>query len=310
MPEAAARWGIVTTVKAPPDQVLAFVAHHRALGPARIWVHFDDFDATGPEAEAAETLAGLAGVEAVRCTRPYWRALNGRRPKAHQYRQTLNLRRVYAGTDLDWLLHIDHDEFLVADRPLGPILAAAGGPMLRVEPWDALHDPGAPEDIFAGRYFRRALRAGDDAAGLAALHGPYGGLLKKGMLGHSAGKCFFRTGIAGLEPAIHSAKLAGRQLKAGAFATGLALLHFHAEAPERWLDRLAYRIEQGAYRAVPELQAFLREAAPEVLSDFYMRTQVATPETLAGLERLGLLRRESLGLRDKLAAMLAARDAG
>lgn len=291
-------WGIVTTVKAPVDQVLAFVAHHLGFGPAQIWVHFDDPDSPGPAA-----LAGIDRVTAVRCDAAYWKALRGNRPKSHQFRQSLNLRRIYAETTLDWLLHIDVDEFLVADRPLAPILVDLDRPMIRVEPWDALHDPGAPDDIFSGRYFRRALRKGDDAAGLAALHGPYAGLLQKGMLGHNAGKCFFRTGIAEFEPAIHSARFMGRPQHGGEFTTGLALLHFHAEDPDRWRDRLPYRIEHGAYRATPPLQTFLAEAAPEVLSDFYLRTQVATPQALAGLRALGLLREERLGLRAKVAGM-------
>lgn len=295
------RWGIVTTVKAPVDQVLAFVAHHLTLGPEHIWVHFDDPEAPGPEA-----LVGLDRVTATRCDPRYWKRLRGNRPKAHQFRQSLNLRRIYAETDLDWLLHIDVDEFLVADRPLAPILSDLDRAMIRVEPWDALHDPGAPDDIFSGRYFRRALRKGDDPAGLAALHGPYAGLLLKGMLGHTAGKCFFRTGIAEFEPAIHSARFMGRPQHAGAFAEGLALLHFHAEDPERWLERLPYRIEHGAYRAAPPLQAFLAGAAPEVLGDFYLRTQVATPEALEALRALGMLREERLGLREKVAGMARA----
>lgn len=302
----APRWGIVSTVRAPVAQVLAFVAHHRTLGPDRIWVHLDDPDREGEQAAAA--LAGIAGVEAVHCSRAYWRGLKGHRPKAHQFRQALNLGRVYAASGLDWLLHIDVDEFLLAERPIAPLLAACTGPMLRVEPWDALHDPGAPEGIFTGRYFRRQLRPGENGSELAALQGRHAGLLRKGMLGHTAGKCFFRTGIAGLEPSIHGAKLGGRQLRGGAFCEGLALLHFHAENPEHWLERLRYRVEQGGYRGQPELQAFLSGASPEELSDFYLRTQVATPEAVAGLRAMGMLKEARLGLGEKVDRMLSERS--
>lgn len=293
-------WGIVTTAKAPADHVLAFVAHHLGLGAAHVWVHLDDAD--DPVAAA---LDGIAGVTAVRCDAAYWQAVQGRRPQRHQYRQALNAQRVYAQTGLDWLLHIDVDEFLLADRPVAELLGAAapGRPIVRVEPWDALHDPGAPDDIYRGRYFRRPLRRAEDPGLLDDLHGPHARLLPRGLLGHSAGKCFFRTGIAGLEPSIHSARLGGKRLDAGPIEPGLALLHFHAEEPERWLARLPFRVEQGAYRTLPQVQAFFREATPEVLSDFYLRTQVATPDALSRLAALGMLREERLDLRAKVAAL-------
>lgn len=293
-------WGIVTTVKAPADQVLAFVAHHLGLGPAHIWVHLDD-----PDDPAAGALAGIEGVTVVRCDAAYWQGLQGWRPKQHQYRQALNIQHVYAGTDLDWLLHIDVDEFLVADRPVDAVLADAAPdrPIVRVEPWDALHDPGAPDDIFRGRYFRRPLRRGEHPGLLDDLHGPFARLLPRGLLGHSAGKCFFRTGIAKLKPVIHSARLQGTRLDAGPMEPGLALLHFHAEDPARWRDRLPFRVEKGAYRSLPDLQAFFAAAAPEVLDDFYQRTQIATPEALARLSALGMLREERLDLRAKVDAL-------
>lgn len=293
-------WGIVTTAQAPVDQVLAFVAHHLGLGPAQIWVHLDD-----PDDPAAGALDGIAGVTAVRCDAAYWRAVQGRRPQRHQYRQALNAQRVYALTDLDWLLHIDVDEFLLDDSPVAEVLGAAapGRPIVRVEPWDALHDPDAPDDIYRGRYFRRPLRRGEDPGLLDDLHGPFARLLPRGLLGHSAGKCFFRTGIAGLAPSIHSARLDGKRLDAGPIAPGLALLHFHAAEPERWLERLPFRVERGAYRTLPKVQAFLTEATPEVLSDFYLRTQVATPDALSRLSALGMLREERLDLCAKLAAL-------
>ena len=295
------RWGIVTTVKAPVEQVLAFVAHHLALGPDRIFVHLDD-----PETGSIAALEGLPGVRPIACDARYWRQMRGKRPPAHQYRQALNLQRVYARTKLDWLLHIDVDEFLLAEAPVAPMLAAATGPMVRVEPWDALHDPQAPDDIFRGRWFRRALRPGEDAAGLMRLLAPYGTLLKRGILGHSAGKCFFRTGLPDFAPAIHTARQGGVQLDAGAFAPGLALLHFHAEDPATWRARLPFRTEQGAYRNLPELQAFFQTATPETLDDFYRVTQTATPAALAGLAALGMLREERLGLREKVAGLVAA----
>ncbi|MBA3909530.1 MAG: hypothetical protein C0524_06505 [Rhodobacter sp.] len=37
-------WGLVATVRAPVDHVLAFIAHHLSLGADHLWVCFDDPD--------------------------------------------------------------------------------------------------------------------------------------------------------------------------------------------------------------------------------------------------------------------------
>ncbi len=301
-PAATPSWGIVATVRAPLTEVLAFAAHHLALGPERIWLFFDD-----PEDPAAEHLAGIAGVTVVRCDSAHWKMTLGKRPDTHQVRQTMNVRRVHGETGLQWILHIDVDEFLIADRPLAPILAAAADrATVRVEPWDALCEPddaGNGGGVFVARHFRRGLRPGEDPALLREFYGAHAELLPKGVLGHSAGKCFFRTGIEDFKPSIHTARFLGRAHDAGAFEPGLALLHFHAEDRARWLARLAFRAEHGAYRSMPRLQAFLRTAAPEAIADFYDRVQVASPQLLKALAARGFTRRHDLELEAMVAAL-------
>ncbi len=302
MSEATDSWGIVATVKAPVEQVLAFVAHHLTLGPERIWIFLDD-----PADPAFEALQGIDRVLAVRCDKAHWKAALGRRPPEHQVRQTMNIRHVYRDAPLDWLLHIDVDEFLVADVPVREVLQRKERAMIRAEPWDALHDPGAPEDIFSSRWFHRAVRKGDPADIRKRLYGSHGALLPKGLVGHSAGKCFFRTGIEDFKPTIHTARFMGRGFPSVGFEPGLALLHFHAEDLERWALRLDFRLNQGAYRAYPEMQAFLLAASDAEIAEFYRTVQTATPEALAKQGAAGFLREEHLGLRAKVAKMLAVR---
>ncbi len=70
-----ARWGVCATVRAPADQVLAFVAHHLDLGADRIWLHFDD-----PDDPALVLAAPLPRVTAVACDDAYWRTSWGGAP--------------------------------------------------------------------------------------------------------------------------------------------------------------------------------------------------------------------------------------
>lgn len=297
-------WGICATLKAPADQVLAFAAHHLALGAHHLWLHFDD-----PDDPAVDLAASLPRTTAVRCDETYWQATVGRRPEKHQNRQARNIQRVCAQTGLPWVAHLDVDEFLVASRPVSDCLARLPPDrmMLRIAPWEALHDPGLPDDVFTARHFRAALRGPSLAAARARLFGPYAPLLPDGVLSHAAGKCFFRTGVRRLEPRIHGAFYARARLPGGDFDPDLALLHFHAQDPARWLASLPFRLTRGAYQFNPPLQQFLATADTESRAAFYARVQHASPDTLAILADLGILRAELLTLRARIAALTALR---
>ena len=291
-----ARWGIAATLKARPEQVLAFAAHHLDLGAARVWLHFDD-----PSDPAAALLSGRDRVHVIRCDEAYWQKLCGKRPDTHQVRQIRNVTRVLRQTKLDWIAHFDVDEFLLAERPVAEILDARPPTqlVLRVEPWEALHAPELPDDIYSARAFRRQIPA-DKTTLAAELYGDAGRLLEAGMLSHTVGKCFFRTGIPEMVGRIHGARIKGEPVPGGRFHPDLALLHFHAEARGDWLARLPYRLERGAYQYRPAMQAWLRAAAPPEVEGFYDKVQRARPELLAALRAAGLLREETLNLRRRV----------
>lgn len=298
-------WGLCATVKAPADQVLAFAAHHLAIGCATLWLCFDD-----PDDPAADAVAGIPGVTAIRCTDAHWRATAGRRPSRHQNRQSRNMQAVYATCPLPFLGHIDVDEVLWPDPALpgdavGTILAALppDQPMLRLAPWEALHDASLPPDIPTARHFRAAMKGQGHAALRDAAFGPYAPLLPEGVLSHSAGKCLFRTGLSRFEPRLHGAFRAGVRVPGPPFDPRVALLHFHAQDRDAWLARLPYRLEHGAYQYNPALQAHLQAASPEEIADFYTRTQQATPETLAALQGAGLLIEADLRFAARVAAL-------
>ena len=134
-------WGICTTVKAPAEQVQAFAAYHLALGAAHIWLHFDD-----PDDPAADSF-NHPQITTQRCTDAYWQATNGKRPDRHQNRQGRNMHRVYKTEALPWIAHIDVDEYILPQSGNGADISAAlnalatDQPMLRLAPWEALHDP-------------------------------------------------------------------------------------------------------------------------------------------------------------------------
>lgn len=291
------RWGVAATVQAPAEQVLAFAAHHLDLGAQRLWLHFDD-----PDDPAADLFATEKRVTCLRCDAAYWQQLGTARPDTHQQRQVRNITRVTRRAGLDWIGHFDVDEFLTTRRPVAEILSElpADRLILRAEPWEALHDPALPDDIFTATAFRRQFAAPDEQLA-TDLYGPQGPLLERGMLSHTVGKCFFRTRQPRMVARIHGARIDGENVFGGRFHPDLALLHFHAQDAAAWKTRLPFRLARGAYQYRPAMRDWLQAASPAEVETFYDCIQTARPELLSALAAGNLLLQADLHLRRRIA---------
>ncbi len=179
--------------------------------------------------------------------------------------------------------------------------------MVRMAPYEALHDPDLADDIQTARHFRGALRGQSRAADRLAVFGAAAALLTDGMLSHAAGKCFFRTGVPDLKPRIHGAFRHGARVQGIPTQSELGLLHFHAASPETWLAQLDYRLRLGAYRGRPECVALLGPADGKLRRAIYDAIQRATPEMISLLDSLGILRTHDLGLSRKVDHLLGDR---
>jgi Glycosyl transferase family 2 len=291
-----ATWGIVATVNAPEDKVLAFVAHHLSLGAEHLWLYFDD-----PATPVPPALVSHPRVTVTLCDAAHWAAVGKPRAEAHQHRQTLNARFTYRQARTDWLTHIDVDEFIHTSRPVAEVLddAPHDAIAMKLEPYEAMHDPMLPDDIYTAREFRGAIRHEHWPRRRAAL-GDYRKVIRDGMLSHTVGKVIFRTGIKGLLPKLHAVVLGGEFVKVPDWHPELKLLHFHAQDRQAWLAALPFRLTKGAYQFRPELQKHLMNASPEEIDRFYLRTQVLALDVAEDLRRLGRVLIVDLHLRDKV----------
>ncbi len=290
-------WGLVATVKAPVEKVLAFAAHHLTLGATHLWLYFD-----APDDPAHAAVADHPQITATLCDESYW---NGKtRHDRHQNRQARNARDAYGRCTVDWLGHLDVDEFLHLDRSLAEILSKlpANQMVMKLEPFEAMHDPRLPDDIYAARAFRGALRQEVSLYRDQALAN-YQTVIRDGLLSHSVGKVFFRRGIRGLSPRLHSVMLNGTRLPAPVWCAGARLLHFHAQDRQAWRDALPFRMTRGAYQYQPPLQAFLEKATAAEIDDFYLTTQVLAPDLSEELQAIGRVIVADLGLRKKVQAI-------
>lgn len=144
-----ASWSLVATVKAPEDKVLAFAAHHLSLGADHLWLYFDD-----PDQPIPDPLAHHPRVTVSLCDAAHWTRVGKARPPQHQNRQTQNARFTYREkVSSDWIVHIDVDEFILTPRPIAAILdeAPAETIAMKLEPFEAMHDPLLPDDIYTDR---------------------------------------------------------------------------------------------------------------------------------------------------------------
>lgn len=299
-----ASWGLVATIKAPEEKVLAFAAYHLSLGADHLWLFFDD-----PESPIPAPLARHPRVSAVLCDAAHWARVGRQRPPAHQNRQARNARLVYRDlARTDWLFHIDVDEFLLPARPVAAILADVPDDTvaIRFEPFEAMHDPLLADDIFTAHAFRGALRGEHWPRRRAAL-GPYRKIIRDGMMSHSVGKVACRTGVRGLLPRLHTVTIDKELVRIRHWHPEIRLLHFHAQDKAAWLAALPFRMTKGAYQFRPELQGFLAEASPEEIDHFYRRTQILPPDLREELVAVGRVLIADLGLRAKVEALREGR---
>lgn len=305
------RWGLVATIKASTRDTLNWAAHHLDLGAAHLHIYLD---ASDPEAEAA--LGARPDVTVITTDAAYWKMRRPReehrRPPTHQGRQFANAKWAYMHTDLDWIAHIDVDEFLFPGKTLSAELAALPRDCLcaRLRPLEVLSSKGVAGADPKLTYFKSCadgwLKRLEETA---AIYPTFGTHLNGGFLSHVSGKLFVRTGLPDMKIHIHNVVQNGVENPGERPLPGTDLLHLHARSFAAFKRHLGYRMRKGSYRAelAPPTQppgaprinphaltmhALFAALAqdPEGLRAFYDEVCTATPELRSRLAAHGHLR--------------------
>ena len=303
MTPAPGSWGVAATIKAPVDEVLNFVAYHLDAGAARVFVYLDDANMA-----ARDILWGVDRVTTKLCDDRWW-AKHGERPQEHRARQSVNANHAYRRMKqyAQWYAHIDVDEFVWPGQgiDIADILPRqdADTQSLRMHPVEMLQGDGtAFKDRIAWN-----KGAGRDVA--ERVYPAYGGFLKGGFIGHTAGKVFVRTAQDGLRVKIHNVFQNGTRNPAETIDPDLILCHAHASSWDQFRTMLAYRMDKGSYRK--ELPAWdgvsrhelfktlLEELGDAGLRGLYDEVCLDTPRLRNALEKEGLLRICPLDLEAK-----------
>jgi hypothetical protein len=301
-------WGIVATVKAPALDLLNWAAYHLDAGAHRIFIYLD-----APCPEARDLLAQHPKIRVIDCDDAHWtQRRKAGKPSKHQVRQTLNATRTYRrqSRDLDWLIHMDVDEFLWSDTPLSQILARLPGTSRCAR--------ALPIEVLAGgdgTAFKGHIPSGPDRRRLAeALYPTFGAHLLGGFLSHVQGKLFVRPGLEQAQLRIHNVILPDGENPGQTILPDVDLCHLHAEDWDSWIHHFRYRLERGSYRselkpALPRAQGGLTvhellsaieaEDGEQGLRTFFDEVCADTPDLRARLKQRGLLRIRDLRLSEK-----------
>ncbi|MEY8881223.1 glycosyltransferase family 2 protein [Donghicola sp. XS_ASV15] len=312
------RWGIVATIKATAKEIMSFAAHHLELGADELHLYLDS-----PCPRADQALSGHPKVTLINTDTKYWRMRRPReehqRPPMHQARQFANAKWAYMHNDVDWLFHIDVDEFLWADIDVRTQLAALPPEALcaRIRPLEALSTE-AQEFPDGQLPFKSAALEWDlRRRQTREIYPTYGDFLNGGFLSHLAGKMAVRTKQPDMMVRIHNVIQNGVHNPGEAELPDLTLCHLHAHTWDQWRKSLSYRRRKGSYRAelappvappgtkpdpdAPNLNRLFDEieasGGEAALKAFYNEVCLATPELQSRLERFGHFHLRNLGLQ-------------
>ena len=176
------KWGLVTTFLGPSADILRFAAYHLEKGAHRLFIYLDD-----PDSESYGPLKAHPKIRVQACDDAHWKKLGGKRPVKHQVRQSRNATQAYnRRQEVDWLAHIDVDEFLVTDAPVAWHLSKLPDTAIcaRMRPMEQLAGEGTA--------FKAFLPSGPAREALVArLYPTYGAYLKAGFIAMSRGKFLY-----------------------------------------------------------------------------------------------------------------------
>ena len=193
--------GIISTVKAPVEQLEMFINYHLNIGVKLIVLFFDD-----PDDSAIEHFSDNPKVISILCDQKYWNALPDARPDAIPGRQIVN---VNIGADIlkehaiNWLIHIDSDELIRPLKPLAEVLDNSNSDIVVFQILEAFPLQIRSKGFYSQCFFKQKPTI--DKIHRAKRYGCRNAIYKnKYLKGHFLSKCAVRISPAIKKYRIHS----------------------------------------------------------------------------------------------------------
>lgn len=298
------RWGVVSTIRAPLRDIAGFAAYHLDLGAAEVNIYLDR-----PDTGAQDFLAAHPAVRITQCTDEYWAGKPEKARSTHQLRQAFNASRCYRNTGLDWLAHIDVDEFLLAPHPVADLLAdaPADAAFVRLRPAEML----AQANPWSGpSHFKlTAQEVGAPKSVISDIYPEFGPHVAEGFISYVGGKNIARTGLPHIRFGLHSLSQNGARISNGHDLKSAHVGHAHAPSWEVFRRHMTFRMDKGSYRRKPHesmklgdiLEVIIAEEGEIGLRRLFDELCQASPALLAHLAAHDMLLSATLDLDRKTA---------
>jgi hypothetical protein len=243
---ATLRWGTVSTIRAPLADIARFVAFHLDLGAAEVHIYLDR-----PDVKTAAFFAAHPAVKITQCTDEYWAGKPIKARNTHQLRQVFNASRCYRNSGLDWLAHIDVDEFILAPDGVATMLGdiPADAAFVRLRPAEMLAQP----DPWSGPSHFKLTRQeiGVPRSVLYDIYPEFGPHIPEGFISYIGGKNIARTGMPNIRFGLHALLQNGARVTNGHIPTTAHIGHAHAPSWDVFRRHMNFRMEHGSYRRRP-----------------------------------------------------------
>lgn len=223
-------WGVAMLAREPAPLVLFNIAWHLEAGAREFHLYLDD-----PRDPVFEAAAAIPGVTVTRCDAAFWARAERRWTIWNNHRQTAAVNIAYRTSGVDWMLHLDADEFLWQRRPLGRELAGLSprADALVVPVRERAYTRPEPEELFEGVWrIPQEGRRRDHP-----LLRPNATFCPAGVSGHTLGKSLTRSGLdVSLWPHYPHVRDGSRHPVIRKVTSRSSLiLHFDGLTPRNWL---------------------------------------------------------------------------
>ncbi len=298
------RWGIVATVSEPAPLVMAFVAHHLALGASEIHIYLDD-----PSDPVGDLLEWLPPVHVTRCDRGYWTSLMQWRPKRTVNRQSANATHARTICGVEYLLHCDADEFL---RPKSQVEAQLADmpddrKWMKVFNLERAFVQGAPHASIFDGVFKVHYQQREGTPLRTSEMTPFG------FTGHAAGKPFVRTKHP-FNIGIHVPRfghIKSRRVPPHHPADQIELVHFDGMTPLHWAAKFVRQaaldpeqlVHSTPHRTAQCKRIFANLDDPAALRALYEEVNGYSEAEIEALEDDGHMTLDTFDLAPALAAV-------
>jgi Glycosyl transferase family 2 len=239
-----AGFSVVAMMRETPDVVQRFVDYYEALGATEVFVYFN-----GP----AEELPPIRGATRTNLDAAFWARNPDITLETIEDRMRVCYRDCLPRCRTPWLLVVDADEFVFADRPLTALLDGVPESVdaISFPTAEAVWGPGDdPDQPFGSTYFRtkwpselqwRLLRR--------PIYGAVSSVMRWGVLGHVAGKHMVRTDRQDISIGCHRSMRGTESVTQPAAGASKAfahayVAHFDAIGLDRWERKWRGRIEK------------------------------------------------------------------